>query len=273
MAIVQCMALSAAIAVLPGAAAHAAGVSRGEDGGGAIMPLGVVVDQAGNSILEPDETVVLAPWWMNAFHFPHTMAGVTSAFTGPAGPTYSNPDTTANYGTLPGPGGGSCTATGDCYTVRVSAATRPAVHWHASLRENVNGSFGSSFADWSIHVGASFPDVPATSPFYRFVETILHRSVTTGCGGLLYCPSTAVARDQMAVFVLRTRDPALNPPACAAPLFADVPASSPFCRWIEELARRGVVSGCGGGHYCPTDPVTREQMAVFLTGTFGLSLN
>ena len=30
------------------------------------------------------------------------------------------------------------------------------------------------------------------------------------------------------------------------------PASSPFCRWIEELARRGVVSGCGGGNYCPT---------------------
>ena len=44
------------------------------------------------------------------------------------------------------------------------------------------------------------------------------------------------------------------------------------CRWIEELARRGVVSGCAQGLYCPTAPVTREQMAVFLTGTFGLTL-
>ena len=47
---------------------------------------------------------------------------------------------------------------------------------------------------------------------------------------------------------------------------------SPFCRWIEELARRGVVTGCGGGNYCPTAAVTREQMGVFLSVTFGLTL-
>ena len=55
-------------------------------------------------------------------------------------------------------------------------------------------------------------------------------------------------------------------------MFGDVPETSPFCRWIEELARRGVVAGCGGGNYCPTAAVTREQMAVFLTGTFKLAL-
>jgi hypothetical protein len=76
----------------------------------------------------------------------------------------------------------------------------------------------------------------------------------------------------MAVFVLRTLDPALDPPVCTTPMFADVPASSPFCRWIEELARRGVVTGCGGGNFCPSAPVTREQMAVFLGATFGLAL-
>ena len=58
----------------------------------------------------------------------------------------------------------------------------------------------------------------------------------------------------------------------ARPLFNDVPATSPFCRWIEELARRGVVTGCGGGNYCPTAAVTREQMGVFLCVTFGLTL-
>jgi hypothetical protein len=55
-------------------------------------------------------------------------------------------------------------------------------------------------------------------------------------------------------------------------MFGDVPAASPFCRWIEELARRSVVTGCGGGNYCPTAPVTREQMSVFLAVTFGLAL-
>ena len=72
--------------------------------------------------------------------------------------------------------------------------------------------------------------------------------------------------------MLRALDPALDPPACTTPLFADVPASSPFCRWIEELARRGAVSGCGGGNYCPASPLTREQMSVVVSLTFGLTL-
>jgi hypothetical protein len=95
----------------------------------------------------------------------------------------------------------------------------------------------------------------------------------SGCGGGNYCPSLGVTREQMAVFVLATKEGGgYAPPACVAPVFADVPASSPFCRWIEELARRGVVGGCGGGNYCPSAGVTREQMSVFLAGTFGLTL-
>jgi hypothetical protein len=53
-------------------------------------------------------------------------------------------------------------------------------------------------------------------------------------------------------------------------MFGDVPASSPFCPWIEELARRGVVAGCGGGNYCPNTAISRGEMSVFLVGTFSL---
>jgi hypothetical protein len=40
------------------------------------------------------------------------------------------------------------------------------------------------------------------------------------------------------------------------------------------LARRfdRVVSGCGDGNYCLSSPVTRQEMAVFLSGGFGLTL-
>jgi hypothetical protein len=117
-----------------------------------------------------------------------------------------------------------------------------------------------------------YADVPETSPFCDVIEELTRRGVVGGCGGGNYCPAAAVTREQMPVFMLRLLDAALNPPACTTPMFADVPAGSPFCRWIEELARRGVVGGCGGGNYCPTAPVTREQMAVFLSGTFGLKL-
>jgi hypothetical protein len=118
-----------------------------------------------------------------------------------------------------------------------------------------------------------FADLPASSPFCRWVEELSRRGVVGGCGGGNYCPASAVSREQMAVFVLRTAEPTFTPPPCASPgMFPDVPATSPFCRWIEELARRGIVTGCGGGNYCPLAPVTREQMGVFIGGTFALSL-
>ena len=94
--------------------------------------------------------------------------------------------------------------------------------------------------------------------------------MTAGCGGGNYCPSDEVTREQMAVLVLRAANPSIDPLQCdpTAPLFYDVPASSPYCRWIQELARAGVVGGCGGGNYCPTRPVTREEMSVFLSLVF-----
>ena len=35
------------------------------------------------------------------------------------------------------------------------------------------------------------------------------------------------------------------------------------------LAAESITAGCGGGNYCPDAPVTRGQMAVFLSKTFG----
>jgi len=34
--------------------------------------------------------------------------------------------------------------------------------------------------------------------------------------------------------------------------------------FIEALARSGITAGCGNGNYCPSSPVSRAQMAVFL---------
>jgi hypothetical protein len=131
---------------------------------------------------------------------------------------------------------------------------------------------GAGYSPVACGATPMFTDVPAASPFCRWVEELARRGVVGGCATGEYCPAAAATREQMSVFVLRTLDPALNPPACGTPVFTDVPASSLFCRWIEELVRRGVVSGCGGGNYCPTAAVTREQMSVFLTVTFGLVL-
>jgi hypothetical protein len=119
--------------------------------------------------------------------------------------------------------------------------------------------------------GTVFTDVPVGSFAAAFIEALAASGVTAGCGGGNYCPSAAVTRAQMAVFLLRTREGvSYLPPACVTPTFADVPCSNGFARWIEELVRRGITAGCGSGIYCPGNPVNRGQMAVFLTTTFGL---
>jgi hypothetical protein len=46
--------------------------------------------------------------------------------------------------------------------------------------------------------------------------------------------------------------------------FADVPDSNPYHNDIAAIADAGVTTGCGGGNYCPTANVTRQEMAAFM---------
>ena len=133
----------------------------------------------------------------------------------------------------------------------------------------VNDTFaGCASAAGRRAVQVDFLDVPPAHGFRPFVTTLARNGVTAGCGGGNYCPDSPVTRAQMAVFLLVAREGTdYAPPACVTPQFADVPCSSPFAPWINELAARGVTGGCGGGNYCPEFSVSREQMAVFLLST------
>ena len=76
----------------------------------------------------------------------------------------------------------------------------------------------------------------------------------------------------MAVFLLKAKYGSTHvPPACTPPgVFADVLCPGTFTDWIEQLAEEQITGGCGGGNYCPLNPNTRGQMAVFITKTFNL---
>jgi hypothetical protein len=76
----------------------------------------------------------------------------------------------------------------------------------------------------------------------------------------------------MAVFLLKAQHGSAYVPAACAGLFGDVACPSIFADWIEQLAAEQITGGCGGGNYCPSNPNTRGQMAVFLVKTFGLLL-
>jgi hypothetical protein len=216
-----------------------------------------------NGVLEPGETVQVEPSYMDTLTVDLGDAtGTASAFSGPAGATYTLGDNHADYGVLTAGSTHDCfSATGDCYVMTVSSpASRPAAHWDATFSE----AFFTATKVWTLHVGDSFPDVPISQQFYRFIENLFHNGITGGCGGGNYCPDGSVTRAQMAVFLLKAEHgPSFVPPSCTG-VFPDVACPSQFADWIEQLAAEGITGGCGGGNYCPGNPVTRQQMAVFL---------
>jgi len=224
-----------------------------------------------NGVLEAGETVEVSPVWLNTSTIPESFGGSASNLTGPSGPTYTLNDAFAGYGTVAGGTASDCTtALGGCYLVTVSG-TRPAQHWDATFSEDLSPatrplSLGLPTKTWTLHVGESFPDVPTTQQFYKFVENLFHNGITGGCGGGNYCPDNSVTRAQMAVFLLKgEHGSGYTPPTCAATVFADVPCPGGlFVDWVNQLAAENITGGCGGGNYCPTNPVRRDQMAVFL---------
>jgi hypothetical protein len=114
--------------------------------------------------------------------------------------------------------------------------------------------------------------VPGTYWAAAWIKQLVAEGISGGCGNGKFCPDSPVTRDQMAVFLLRSEHGAgYNPPAVGGSTgFGDVPPDYWAAAWIKQLVTEGITTGCGGGNYCPTLPVSRAQMAVFLVRAFNL---
>lgn len=122
-----------------------------------------------------------------------------------------------------------------------------------------------------------FADVPTTFWAAPQIEQLYADGITTGCAAnpRRFCPSDNVTRAEMAVFLLRAKHGAgYTPPAGTGTLFADVTTGHWAVNWIEQLYGEGITTGCAGNplRYCPENPVTRLEMAIFLSRTFSFPL-
>ena len=120
--------------------------------------------------------------------------------------------------------------------------------------------------------------MPRSQLFYRKIETIFHNGITSGCTTATCCPSDAVPRSQMAIFVAK----AIAGPGGTIPVsgnlngtpyncsvggtsaFTDVAPTDTFCRQVHYIAVQNVTLGCGTSLYCPTDLVSRLDMSAFI---------
>jgi ELWxxDGT repeat protein len=122
--------------------------------------------------------------------------------------------------------------------------------------------------------GTVFADVPAGFWAAPWIEQLAADGLTRGCNLTppLYCPERLLTRAEIAVLLLRARHGnAYTPPPATGTVFTDVPVGY-WAPWIEQLAAEGITGGCAPDLYCPENPVTRAEMAVFLAKTFNLPL-
>ncbi len=112
----------------------------------------------------------------------------------------------------------------------------------------------------------AFPLVDARfSTFKTDIEWVYAEGITVGCSAERYCPNDPVTREQMAIFL----DRALDLPPTATDYFSDDTGRSGEAA-INRLRAANITTGCAVGLYCPTELVSRGQMASFLARAFAL---
>jgi hypothetical protein len=120
--------------------------------------------------------------------------------------------------------------------------------------------------------GGVFDDVAPGDFAADWIEELASLGITAGCTPTSYCPDATVTREQMAAFLLKTLYGSSHVPPAAASAFSDVAGGDNFEPWIMELYNLRITVGCATGplRYCPGNPNSRGEMAVFLVRTFNL---
>jgi hypothetical protein len=122
-----------------------------------------------------------------------------------------------------------------------------------------------------VTAASALPDIATDAsvtgaPGHGYLWTVTNGTIVSG-QGTSHIQFRAPLPGPVVLEVVESSAPGCSASSGSLPVavdFGDVPPSHPFHDDIVTLALSGVTAGCGGGNYCPADPVTRSQMAVFL---------
>jgi spore germination protein YaaH len=127
---------------------------------------------------------------------------------------------------------------------------------------------GSRTELWS-RLASEFKDLPFTdiagSAFVDEIIWLADEGITTGCSPTRFCPADPVTRGQMATFLYR----AFDLPWTSQDFFTD-DEGLVHEGAINRVAKAGITTGCSETEFCPAEPVTRGQMATFLSRALAL---
>jgi hypothetical protein len=111
-----------------------------------------------------------------------------------------------------------------------------------------------------------FADVPPSNLYFDAADMLYAHHITAGCSSnpLDYCPDVNIPRWEMAVYIVRSIFGGNDFTAPSVPIFNDVPVGTAGFAFIQEMSQLGITSGCSAGEFCPTDSVSRNEMAIFV---------
>ena len=158
------------------------------------------------------------------------------------------------------------------------ASRQPGGGW---LIEEIGAESATTGPTTTPTTGLPAPDVDASGGFSDVEGTTHEEAISalaadgvfegTECAPAMFCPTDPVQRWVMAVWLVRILD-GEDPSPVSSSRFADVDGSLWWAPYVERLADLGVTGGCATSpaRFCPTETVTRAQMATFLVRAFGL---
>ena len=133
---------------------------------------------------------------------------------------------------------------------------------YVKFRDAAGNTSADPVSDTIDMTGMPFTDVTS---FRTQIQWLWSEGITGGCSPTKFCPNAPVTRAQMAMFLDRAMDLPSNP--VPTDYFDDDDGKTGEAS-INDLAFSGITGGCGPRRYCPSDPVTRGQMAAFLYRAF-----
>ena len=143
---------------------------------------------------------------------------------------------------------------GNNFSVRVVDTSTPAPPPEPVAEPSYEGRFSDD--DGSVHEAN--------------IEVMAELGITLGCNppdNDRYCPKQVVKRSQMMAFLARALGEENGSDATTS-RFSDVPDDAWYLSSLERLADLGIVEPYEDGAFRPSEPVTRLDMAVFMSRAF-----
>lgn len=134
----------------------------------------------------------------------------------------------------------------------------PAVHPTAAGHRYIADRILSVLPDTAL----SFEDVPEGAWYYMDVAACYYRGLMVGVSDTRFAPNLPVDRAMVAAIVHRI---AGEPAAAGADMpFRDVPSDTYYTQSVAWAYHAGVVNGCSADTFCPTQAISRQDLAAIL---------